>query len=110
MSTVEVDLELEERPAWWQAWTLTTGSKALAGYSIILFGWTATETSGSAAATVNLYDGADTSGAIVLPINLAQSESASDWYNRGVWLRNGATVAMGSGQAKGSIFFRHYRL
>lgn len=106
----ELALDIEEKPAQYVTWTLASGGVAVVGFSIILYGWTAVETSGSAAATVNLYDGPATSSLIVVPVNLAQSESASDWYDRGIWLRNGLFISMGAGAAKGSVFYRHYRL
>jgi len=46
----------------------------------------------------------------VLPVRLASGESAEAWYGpNGVWFKNGVHLNVSSGQAKGSVFFRHYR-
>jgi hypothetical protein len=49
------------------------GSNAIAGINIV-------ETSGTAAATLRLYDGTDAAAPLLLAINLAQGESYDNWY------------------------------
>lgn len=108
LTAVELAVYLD--PAHHTEWVLTTGSKLVCGFSVRLMGWTAAETSGSAGCTINVYDGADTTGAIVLPIKLASGQSSTDWYGpNGIVFKNGVTVSMGSGQSEGSVFFSHIR-
>lgn len=110
MSELGLDIEVHEDPAHHYEWTLNSSSITVLGFSVILLGWAATETSGSAAATVNVYDATDHVGLIVLPIKLASGESAEAWYgDRGVWFKNAVHINVTSGQAQGTIFYRHYR-
>ena len=108
LTAVELAVYLD--PAHHTDWVLTTGSKVVCGFGVRLMGWTAAETSGSAACVINIYDGPDTSGSITLPIKLSSGQSSTDWYGpNGIIFRNAVTVSMGSGQAEGSVFFCHYR-
>lgn len=106
-----VELAVFLDPARHTEFTLSGAGKIMAGFSIRLMGWTAAETSGSAACEIDVYDGVDTTGSIVLPIKLASGQSSTDWYGpNGTLFRNGCYVNLASGQAKGSIFFNHVRL
>lgn len=93
-------------PSTHMEFTLNGAGKVIAGFGVRLMGWTAAETSGSAGCTINIYDGADTSGGVVIPIKLASGQSSTDWYGpNGTLFRNGVYVDLASGQATGSIFF-----
>lgn len=108
--TGELRLDLEEEPAYHVRFVLTSGSATPLGFAAVVYGMLITETSGSAAATVNIYDSADTSGTAQMQVKVASGATASiNFPNRGVLFRNALTVNMGSGQARGSIFYRHYR-
>jgi hypothetical protein len=107
----EVELEVHERPALHTEWIVSAGSYTVCGFSVVLYGWTATETTGSAAASVDIYDNSDHAGYPVLPVRLAQGESAEAWYGDcGILFKDGVHVNVSSGAARGSIFFRHHRL
>ena len=111
MANAEFALEVTTDPAHYGTWSLSAAGRIITGFSVRLLGWAATETSGSAAATVNVYDGTDTTGLIVLPIRLAQSEAGESWYGpNGIWFKNGVYINVASGQAQGAIFYRHVRL
>lgn len=106
----EIDLEVHSDPAHHIEWTLTSGSRQVLGFAVRLMGWTAAETSGSASCTINVYDGADTNGPIVLPIKMASGQSSTDWFGpNGIMFRNAVTISMASGQAQGSVFYTHHR-
>ena len=109
LTAVELAVYLD--PARHVSWTLSGAGKVVAGFSVRLMGWTITETSGSAGCTVNIYDGPDTSGEIVLPIKLASGGSSTDWFGpNGILFKNAVFVNLASGQAQGSIFYNHIRL
>jgi len=108
--TPEAEIEVRQDPAHHVEWTLNAASSTVIGFSVVLFGWAATETSGSATASVDVYDASDHVGVAVLPVRLASGESAEAWYGpNGVWFKNGVHHNVSPGQAKGSVFFRHYR-
>lgn len=108
LTAIELAVYLD--PSRHAEWTLTSGGKIVTGFSVRLMGWTAAETSGSAGCTINVYDGTDTSGSIVLPIKLASGQSSTDWYGpNGILFKNGVYVSMGSGASEGSVFFNHVR-
>ena len=110
MSATEVELEVRQDPAHHVEWTLNGAAATVLGFSVILMGWTATETTGSAGATVSIYDASDHVGVIVLPIKLASGESAEAWYGpNGIWWKNGVHINVSAGAAQGSVFYRHFR-
>lgn len=105
-----VELEVYLKPAHHTDWTLNASGKIVAGFSVRLMGWSAAETSGGAACTINIYDGVDTTGTITMPIKLASGQSSTDWYGpNGILFKNGVYVNLASGQAAGSIYFVHVR-
>lgn len=82
----------------------------MTGFGVRLMGWSAAETSGSAGCTINIYDGTDTTGPIVMPIKLASGQSSTDWYGpNGIAFRNAVYLSLASGQAAGSIYFVPHR-
>jgi hypothetical protein len=105
-----VELAVFLDPARHVSWTLNGAGKLVCGFSARVMGWTIVETSGSAAATINIYDGADTTGEIALPIKIASAGSSTDWFGpNGVLFRNAVYVNLASGQAQGTIFYNHVR-
>lgn len=71
---------------------------------VVLWGFAVVETGGVAAARVDLFDGADTTGLLALPLSLAPSESTSDGpWARGIHFRNGLVARLTSGAATGSL-------
>jgi hypothetical protein len=109
-TVTEVELAVFLAPAHHTEFALNAAGKTVAGFSVRLMGWTAAETSGSAACEIDLYDGVDTTGSIVVPIKLASGQSSTDWYGpNGTLFKNGVFVNLSAGQAKGSIFFNHVR-
>lgn len=108
VSSIELAVFLD--PAHHAEWTLSGAGKVVTGFSVLFMGWSAMETSGSAACTINVYDGVDTTGSVVLPIKLASGVADSKWYGpNGVWFKNGLYINLASGQAQGTVFFRHHR-
>jgi hypothetical protein len=106
----QVELAVFLQPAHHTEFVLSSAGKTIAGFSVRLMGWTAAETSGSAGCEIDIYDGVDTTGSIVVPIKLASGQSSTDWYGpNGTLFKNGVYVNLSSGQAKGSIFFNHVR-
>jgi hypothetical protein len=72
-----------------------------------VFGWAATETTGSAAAALDVYDSDSASGLVTFPVRLASGESAESWYgDRGIWFKNGFYINVTSGSAKGTVLYR----
>jgi len=72
---------------------------------VILFGYSLYETTGSATAQVNIYNGGDTGGQLVLPISLGKSQSAEDWFGpQGLIMDVGIFVNVASGTVNGSLF------
>ena len=106
-----VELAVFLDPARHVSWTLSSAGKLVCGFSARVMGWTMVETTGSAAATVNVYDGADTSGEIALPIKIGQGGSSTDWFGpNGILFKNAVYVNVASGAAQGTIFYNHVRL
>lgn len=110
MSVQEVELEIRDRPVRHVEWSLTSASVTVCGFSVALLGWTATELAANTTTSVNIYDASDHVGVAVIPIRLAANESGESWYGpEGIWFKNGVHINLPSGQAQGSIFFRHLR-
>lgn len=85
--------------------TTSTDLTLLTG-PFILRGWAFKETTGSAAATFELYDGPDDTTVLVVPINLATSESTRDWLTgNGIIIRTGLFLEMLTGSIKGTIWY-----
>jgi hypothetical protein len=56
-----------------------TGSQVALGGPSLLMGWALLETSGTVAATLEIYDGEDVTGQLIAPIALAPGQSTRDW-------------------------------
>lgn len=86
--------------------TLTSSvtSFALSG-RMRLYGFAVKNTSSSATAEVDFYDGQGSGGILIAGVTLAANESAREWWNRpGVTATNGVAVVWVSGSVSGSIF------
>jgi hypothetical protein len=105
---VTVDLEVSEQPAHWVAFDLNGAGKLVCGFSVIMLGWSLRNQSSSTLAALDIYDGADTSGQSVFPLNLAANEASVMWLGpNGVWFKNALYVNVTAQEVKGSILFRH---
>lgn len=75
------------------------------GGHVVLFGFAVEETSGTAVAKVDLFDGVDATGLLAIPISLAQGESTSDGpWPRGLHFRSGLLARLTSGVVTGSLY------
>lgn len=84
--------------------TTTTDLTVIGGASV-LFGWTWIETTGSAVANVELYDGSGTNGALIVPVALNSGESTRDlWGHPGLGVQTGLFLHVVSGSVKGSLW------
>lgn len=109
MTNVEVEVEVG-RPAQRFVFASTGSNKTLVAFGTSMLGWSLTNTSSSVAATINVLDGADTTGELVFPITLAANESIRDWFGpNGIWFNVGITVQVTSGNVSGTVFYRHRR-
>lgn len=105
----EFELEVTQDPAHYIAFDLNGAGKALASFSVVVFGWAIRNMSASTLATADLYDGADTSGTLLLPWALASNAFDVKWFGpNGVWFKNGLYVNVTAQEIKGSIFYRHH--
>lgn len=86
--------------------TITT-TKQLIRTASDLNGWALHETTGSAAATLDIYDGLDTTGSFVARINLTAGQSVRDYFDfEGIRLVTGIFLNVISGSVGGTIFAR----
>lgn len=73
-----------------------------------LFGYSVKETTGSSTAELDIYNGADTGGLLVIPIPLAGGQAAEDWFGpQGITLNVGILGHVTSGSITGSLFIGH---
>lgn len=87
-----------------------TGSQRLAQGRLLLMGWHFLETSGSAAATLELYDGMDTTSQLVLVVSLSASQSTRDWLaGDGILCGEGVYLNVISGTVRGGVWVRMRR-
>jgi hypothetical protein len=70
-----------------------------------LLGFSIRETTGAAAATIELRAGTDATGDLIIPINLGAGESAREWYGPdGVAFTGGLYLVRVAGTVDGSIW------
>lgn len=75
-----------------------------------LTGWSFRETTGSATATVELYDGSSTGDILLASIALASAGTAQQGPgSSGVRIRNGVYLHVVSGSVKGTLYIRPAR-
>jgi hypothetical protein len=105
---VAVEVELYSRHVDHTEFDLTGAGAVVVGFAADLMGWTIRNMSGSTLATLDIYDGPDTSGKVVVPLALAANTTDTKWFgDAGVRFRNAVYLNVTAQEAKGSIWFRH---
>lgn len=83
----------------------TAASQNLSGVSALLMGWTWRETTGAAAADIDILDGNDANGAVVATINLNSGQSCRENApGRGIYLQAGPFLRVNAGTVRGSLW------
>jgi hypothetical protein len=104
---VAVEVELYSRHVDHVEFDLTGVGKVVAGFSVDLLGWSIRNMSASTVATLDIYDGADTSGSVVVPLVLAANLTDTKWFgDAGVRFRNAVYLNATAQETKGTIWFR----
>lgn len=67
------------------------------------YGFSFRETSGSAPATVRIYDSDTATGTLLDTVQLVANESTADFYPGGIRAQNGLYVDLVSGAVEGSV-------
>ena len=89
------------------SWPASTTTVRLAAGSWYLHGWGVLETTGTASATVEIWDGTDTTGQLVVPIALSSGQSARDWIGLdGIAMYAGMLINVVSGSVRGTLWAR----
>lgn len=82
-----------------------SGAGVVAGGGTLLSGWSFRETTGAAAARVDIFDGLDAGGQLVATITLAANESTRDSLSvPGIWCRRGVFVNVVAGAVAGAVW------
>lgn len=85
----------------------STGSQVPYGGNGLVMGWSLLETTGAAAAVVELYDGQDAGGQLVAAISLSPGQSTRDWLGpSGIETDIGLFVRVVSGTVRGAVWVR----
>lgn len=80
----------------------------ITGY-VVLMGFAVKESTGTAAAEVDIYNGTNNQGLLVLPATLTASQSTSEWYGpNGLEMSEGIYSVVSSGSAVGTIWIADY--
>jgi hypothetical protein len=83
----------------------TSGGFLVASGAVYVLGWAFKESTGSAAASVDIYDGLGTGGVLIAPISLSSGESTRDYPPPpGIECRQGCYVNIASGGVVGSLW------
>lgn len=83
----------------------TTTSVQLVNGACLVTGWSWRETTNSAGATIELYDGTGTGGNLLASITLVANESTRDLTaTNGVVAENGVYLSVVSGSIKGALW------
>jgi hypothetical protein len=83
--------------------------KAITGY-VVLMGFAVAESSGTAAAELDIYNGTDTNGQLTHPITLDAGESTSEWYGpQGIEMAIGVYPVIAVGSVKGTVWIADRR-
>jgi hypothetical protein len=79
------------------------------GGHVVLYGWALKETTGAAAAELDIYNGADASGDDVIPVVFSAGQSTRDWFGpQGLALSIGYFPVLVSGAIAGTVFIGDY--
>ncbi|HVD03182.1 MAG TPA: hypothetical protein VNF75_03480 [Candidatus Dormibacteraeota bacterium] len=88
----------------------TSSSEVLAGGRYVFYGFSLRETTGAAAATVDIYDGGGTGGTLVAALDLAQGASDQLWLgDNGVLMVQGIYLSVVAGSVRGAVYARRVR-
>ena len=110
MSYQELDLEVHSDPACYVTFDLSAAGKAIFAFSAVVFGWSMRNVSTTTEATLDIYDGTDTTGISLFGINLAGNQTGRDWFgDRGILFRNGLYINVTAQEVKGAVFYRPHR-
>lgn len=83
----------------------TTTSQLVTGRGAIVYGWSLLETTGAAAASVEVYSGQDDTGTLLAVSHLASGDSDTQWMgDAGVFAAGGVYLKVTSGSVKGSVW------
>lgn len=83
----------------------TTVSVELTSRETRLFGWSFIETTGTAGAVIELREGGNDAGNLIVAIALNGGESTRDWLGLpGIRCRSGVRLVVVSGSVRGSIW------
>jgi hypothetical protein len=84
----------------------TTTDVALAGGLWVVRGWAFKNTDGANPASVELYDGTGTNGALIVPVDLLAGESTRDWLSgSGIAAESGLYLHVAAGSVEGSVWY-----
>lgn len=105
----EIELEVTEDPAHHYQFDLNGAGLAVITFSVRFLGWSIKNASSTTLASLDIYDGTDTTGKPVFPINLAANEtSRENFTGRGIWFKNAVYINVTAQHVTGSIFYRHW--
>lgn len=84
-----------------------TGSQQVLGGPSLLMGWSFLESTGAAAATVEVYDGYGAGAQLVTAISLSAGQSTRDWLGpHGIYCSEGLFVNVVAGSVRGALWAR----
>src|SRR5487761_1489348 len=84
-----------------------TASRVLASGRYLLYGWSLRETTGAAAASLDLYDGGGAGGTLAGSVGLASGGSSVAWFGENaILLEQGLYLDMLSGSVQGAFYVR----
>lgn len=107
MSSMEAELAVVTGPVQPVPVNTTIADVALVKTAADLCGWSLVETTGAAKASVELYDGADTTGELLGEVALASGASDTQWFGfAGVRCTRGVYVHVTAGSVKGALYLR----
>lgn len=102
-----VEVELYSRHVQKTPFDLNGAGKVACGFAADLMGWSMRNLSSSTLATIDIYDGPDTSGTPIMCVNLAASTSSNPWFgDAGIRFDNAIYINVTAQEVKGSLFFR----
>lgn len=98
---MNLDLEVTSGPVQYLTVPATGVTEKLMTGGAILMGFALAESTGAAAATVNITDG----GNLVVPIALAAGATTREWFGpQGIECRSDITITVVAGSVAGAVF------
>lgn len=96
---------------WWRpalllpVGTITADTQVYKG-PCVLYGWAWAETTGGAGSSLDLYDGNDAGGALIVPLTLTSGQSTRDTFAfPGIAVRTGLFIDFLTGSTKGTLWY-----